>query len=276
MIAEVNKAVSNPNVKALLKKHLTQMSNLPDVPEEPGTKQKEDEIEVCFTAASGDTDMEIFLSELLELLQEKDVADKENVEDDEVEIVSITLPFLALKYFLVLPELHGYTDKVVSERNFVVRYLFPSMVTFRSQTDIEEERKAATKTIAASAAERVVVQKQLSNARDKLALLIANFSSVRTALAGELNNLMLMVKDAEIYGLGEDELKTSKTQIKTLSQELSTLRVQHQLDHDGIAVSITEFETRLTELPIIPLPTVVKTVKKTFTPAKKTFMPNKT
>ena len=40
MIAEVNKAVSNPNVKALLKKHLTQMSNLPDVPEEPGTKQK--------------------------------------------------------------------------------------------------------------------------------------------------------------------------------------------------------------------------------------------
>ena len=276
MIAEVNKAVSNPNVKALLKKHLTQMSNLPDVPEEPGTKQKEDEIEVCFTAASGDTDMEIFLSELLELLQEKDVADKENVEDDEVEIVSITLPFLALKYFLVLPELHGYTDKVVSERNFVVRYLFPSMVTFRSQTDIEEERKAATKTIAASAAERVVVQKQLSNARDKLALLIANFSSVRTALAGELNNLMLMVKDAEIYGLGEDELKTSKTQIKTLSQELSTLRVQHQLDHDGITVSITEFETRLTELPIIPLPTVVKTVKKTFTPAKKTFMPNKT
>jgi hypothetical protein len=44
MIAEVNKAVSNPKVKALLKKHLTQMSNLPDVPEEPGTKQKEDEI----------------------------------------------------------------------------------------------------------------------------------------------------------------------------------------------------------------------------------------
>ena len=79
------KKVSNPNVKALLKKHLTQMTNLPEILEEPGAKKKneEDEIEVCFTAASGDTDMEIFLAELLELLQEKDVADKENAADDE-------------------------------------------------------------------------------------------------------------------------------------------------------------------------------------------------
>jgi hypothetical protein len=152
------------------------------------------------------------------------------------------------------------------------------MVTFKSQTDIEEERKAATKIITDRHAERVVVQKQLSNARDKQALLIANFSSVRTALAGELNNLMLMVKDAEIYGLqdkadgSEGDLGAAKKQIRTLQQEISSLRVQHQLDHDAIAVTITEFETRLTEMPIIP--TVVKSVKKFITPAKKTFMPN--
>jgi hypothetical protein len=45
MIAEVNKVVSKPNVKALLKKHLTQMTNLPKAPEpeEPGAKKKNEE-----------------------------------------------------------------------------------------------------------------------------------------------------------------------------------------------------------------------------------------
>ena len=121
VVCSLEKYLSMEGVRTLLKRHSKKLNNLQgeNVESPDSTSTTPDPIESTFEPDSGDSTGEFFLKELLQLSQP--VAEA----DTDVEVVVaphvISVEYLIVKYLFVLADMCGYTSRVNSERNVVVR-----------------------------------------------------------------------------------------------------------------------------------------------------------
>ena len=205
------------DVYKLLKKHSRVLNNLRD--EESPSSKPDDKIEATFEADSGDTDGKNFLMELL-------MASQPKTDGDDVEVLTAptvkSVEYIIVKYFFVLADICGYTNSVISERNVVVRYIYPQQVKNVSRSDIERKRKLA------AAQESLESIEALNDLEKRESRQLKDYVASLSACTNEINTTRQNLKDADLLDLSEEERTSLKMRIRELSANQQSLRAQYE------------------------------------------------
>ena len=256
------------DVQKLLKKHSKALNNLHDDEESPSSKE-DDIIEATFEADSGDTDGQNFLSELLAVSQPKTDDD-----DDDVEVLTgptvKSVEYIIVKYFFVLADMCGYTNSVTSERNTVVRYIYPQQVKQLSRADVERKRKLA---VAQESLQAIDALKELKERKNEH---LKDFVASLSACTNEINTTRQNLKDGDLLDLSEEERNSLKMRMRELSHIQQGLRVQYEQFRSINEAERFELEKKKklgTELSSSNTPSSSKKKKTPPSSLKRQFMP---
>jgi len=256
-------------------------------------------LEAIFEDYSGETDGEVYLNEVRLAYFMSLQADAKKKKKEMVSIeVSLDAsadeatdfddsfcpgPFLAFKYFLVKGESAEYVSKIISERNVVVRYLFPVKVASKSRTEIKKEMKKKD-SVVRIVNETITTTKKAYE--DRAAKLLLNLQIEEKVLTNALNNKASTLKDAALFGLSEEEVKKIQVECREISQQLNELRQDYFREKKEITDAIAEFSSSsTTSSMLMASPTLTASSPSFSSPpppkkaknsiSSKTFMPHK-
>jgi hypothetical protein len=267
LVCSFEKYLAMDGVRALLKKHSKVLTNLQEEKEEssPSSTSSQDVIEATFEADSGDSDGANFLNELLQISQPT---------DNDVQVVlaptAITVEYLIVKYFFVFADMCGYTTRVTSERNVVVRYIFPEQVKNVSRSELEMKRKMVLAQESLAAIDGLKELKERKNEQLK------DFVASLSCISNQMDMCMKSLEKFELLGFNESDKEQLKTKIRELMVTQDQLRVQYDFVKHQCNVEREELEKKRKASTDLQFSSTTQSYSKKKTPTKQrnSFMPN--
>ena len=166
----------------------------------------------------------------------------------------------------------GYTTRVNSERNVVVRYIYPEQVNTLSRSEVEAKRKMVVATESLQAID------DLKEIEKKEARMLKEFVASLHCVSQQINMTVASLEKYELLGFTEADKEHLRSKIRELMIVQDQMRVQHEEMKISTHAEREELEKKrkasfdhLQQLSTVNTPSQKKASKK-----RNSFMPTST